>query len=240
MKSIEEYLGEIKNKRLLVVFPHPDDDVVMAGGLILKALDMGFWVTVLILTEGDKGKIYVHGRGRSLAEIRRQEEASAMSVLGVADYIMWKFDDGRLRYRSEWKDRLRGFINDTEPGVVVTYDLSGVSGHPDHISVSLEILRMFKELKSFKLLWSSFKGEMREKLTDVRVNKYLQSPDLVLDLGLVKSVRKWSSVFVHKSQNLKEFLKFSKWVLVFKAKTEWYSEAKVDKKYKYKFVKFKI
>lgn len=240
MKSIEGYLGKIKNKKLLVIFPHPDDESVMAGGLIMTALRMGFWVTVLTLTEGDKGKIYIHGKGRSVAEIRRYEEAKAMSVLGVVDWVMWKFDDGRLRTKTLWRKRLSDFVKNTEPGVVVTYDLSGVSGHPDHISVSLEVLRLFKSTKRFRLLWTSFQGAMKYKVVDTRVAKYLQDPELFLDLDVWSALRKWSSVFAHRSQNLGDFLKSSRWFLVFTARREWYSVARVTKTYKYKYVGFKL
>lgn len=240
MKSIESYLGKIKNKKLLVIFPHPDDEVVMAGGLILKALEMGYWVTVLTLTEGDRGKIHIHGRGRSVAEIRREEEAKAMSILGVADWAMWKFDDGKLCRGNRWRKQLTDFVEDTNPGIVVTYDLSGVSGHPDHISVSLEILQLARKRKSFKLLWTSFVGEMKEKIVDKRVEKYLQGPDLFLDLNLIQASKKWQSVFAHRSQNLKEFLKSPWWKLIFFSRREWYSEAGLGKKYKYRFMRFRI
>lgn len=240
MKSIDFFLKKIKNKKLLVVFPHPDDESVMAGGLIQRAMERGFEVTILTLTEGNRGKIYINGRGRSLSEIRRQEMATAMSILRVADWIMWKFEDGKLRKGFVWRSRLRSFINMTRPGIVVSYDLSGVTAHPDHISLSLELLKIYKENKSFKLLWTSFVGKRKEMMVNNKVQNYLQKPKYILELNLSESFAKWRAAYSHKSQNLFGYLKTFWWILVFGARTEWYSEAKINKKYKFKYLKFKI
>lgn len=225
---------------MLVVFPHPDDESVMAGGIIQRALILGFEVTVLTLTEGNSGKIFVTGKGRSLAEIRREEMAEAMSRLGVVDWIMWKFGDGKLRRTQKWRRRLFEFIRSTNPGIIVSYDLSGVSGHPDHISASLVVLRAVRSMDRVKLLWASFEGRMRDRVVDKRVEDYLQEPKFVLEMSLAESLAKWRAVFAHKSQNLRGFLKSPWWYLVFSARTEWYSEAEIEKKYKYRFVSFKI
>lgn len=248
MKSVDQVLKEIKEKsatggsstKMLVVFPHPDDESVMAGGMIQRAQSEGFDVTVLILTEGDRGKIHVNGRGRSVAEIRRQEMALAMSRLQVVDWIMWKFDDGKLRQKTIWRDRLKQFISDTKPGLIVTYDLSGVTGHPDHVSASLEVLRVARTMKHTRLIWVSFEGFMKEKIVDSRVKKYLQQPRYLLNLNLDEAQRKWRAVFAHRSQGLGGFLGSPWWILMFVARQEWYSEADTNEKYKYKFTKFRI
>lgn len=240
MKSINEVLGGVANKKMLVVFPHPDDESVMAGGVIQRALEMGFEVTVLTLTEGNNGKIYVSGKGRSLAEIRREEMATAMSRLGVADWVMWRFDDGKLRGTHRWREGLVDFIKSTEPGIIVSYDLSGVSGHPDHISAAILIWQTVKKMSDVKLIWTSFDGKLKNRVVDERVLEYLREPSIILDMSLKESWRKWRAVFAHKSQNLQGFLGSPWWYLVFRAKTEWYSEAVPTEKYKFKFVGFKI
>ncbi len=240
MKSIDAYLQKTENKKILFVYPHPDDESVMAGGLIQKALNIGFEVTVLTLTEGNRGKIYINGKGRSVTEIRRDEMADAMSVLKVSDWVMWKFEDGKLKKRENWRVRLRKFIEETEPDIVVTYDLSGVTGHPDHIALSLEILRLFRKTKSFKLLWTSFAGNFKNVMVDKRVSDYLVKPKFELKLRLGEARKKWQAAFAHRSQKLAGYVGSPWWILMFAARQEWYSEAKLSIKYKYRFTKFKI
>ena len=235
MRSIEEVLEKVPNKKMLVVFPHPDDESVMAGGLILRAIEKDWQVSVLTLTEGGRGKIHVHGRGRSAQEIRRAEEVTAMAHLGVTDWIMWTFEDGHLRKQKGWRGRLKRFVRMFEPGVVVSYDLSGVSAHPDHICVSHTILRLARK-KGFKLLWPAFVDE----LVDERVRKYTQKPEWKLRLTLFESIKKWKAVFANKSQRLEEFVGLPIWLAVFRRREEYFSEMKPDKKYKYRYVKFKL
>ncbi len=240
MKKIDEYLIGQTNKKMLVVFPHPDDESVMAGGLIMRAISLGFEVTVLTITEGNRGKIHVSGKGRSVAEIRREEMAQAMSLLGVSDWVMWKFDDGKLKIRNVWKKRLRKFILATNPGVIVSYDLSGVTGHPDHISLAREVLKIVRGNPQIKLLWSTFEAEWRGKIVNMAVEKYLTRAEYLMEMGLRESFKKWRGAFSHKSQGLKGFMRQPWWRLSFLARTEWYSEAKMNKKYQFRYIPFRI
>lgn len=70
------------NQRLLVVAPHPDDEVIGCGGLIKKLKDAGSKVYVLFLTNGDT-KDFTK-RGFSSGAVREKE------IEKVAKYL--KFD----------------------------------------------------------------------------------------------------------------------------------------------------
>ena len=240
MERIETFLEKIKNKKLLAVFPHPDDESVMAGGLIQRAMKLGFEVTVLTITEGNMGKIHINGKGRSVSEIRREEMALAMSRLGVADWIMWKFDDGKLRKTKRWRERLENFLRQNKYGVIVSYDLSGVSGHPDHIDLSREIIGYVRKNKPVELIWPSFLGKMREKVADKRTERYLSKPEFLLEMNFWESVKKWRAAFAHRSQSLQGFMGWSWWILSFVEKRECFARFDRNKKYKFRFVKFKI
>lgn len=239
MKNIEDFLVSIKNKKVLVVFPHPDDESVMAGGLVQRLQSLGFRVTVLSLTEGESGKIHINGRGRSIREIRSAEFARAMAVLKVSDWVMWNFSDGKLKNKQDWRKRLSVFIKQMNFGLVVSYDLSGVSGHPDHISLSRELLSLSRQNK-FGLLWVSFLGRMREIVVNKKVESYLLEPEMSLSLTLIESWRKWRAAYSHRSQALRNFLRFPWWVLFLVARREWYVLAKKNKRYPYKYPEFKI
>jgi len=238
MTDIRQYLSKFSNKKMLVVFPHPDDESVMAGGLILVALKEGWEVVVLTLTEGDSGKIYINGGGRSTREIRREEMASAMSRLGVIDWVMWRFDDGRLRKTKKWRERLNKFVEITDPSLVVTYDLSGVSGHPDHISLGLEILKLTRKRK-IHLIWPSFIEEGRV-IVDSRIRKYAQKPGLRLRMTMGESLKKWLAAFSHRSQGLRGFIGMDWYLAVLLRRNEWFAGMKPNKKYRYRYVKFRV
>lgn len=70
--------------RLLVIAPHPDDEVIGCGGLIKRVKDGGGAVFVHVLTVGDTADA-CHGRV-STARQRQDEAAAVAGFLGVDDY----------------------------------------------------------------------------------------------------------------------------------------------------------
>jgi len=97
-----------KETRLLVIAPHPDDETLIAGGLIQKSLEAGGKVKILFLTNGDGSRETVLREAKkadfspqeylSLGEQRMQEAVSAAAVLGVKkeDLVFLGFPDRGL------------------------------------------------------------------------------------------------------------------------------------------------
>jgi LmbE family N-acetylglucosaminyl deacetylase len=105
--------------RLLVIAPHPDDEVLGAGGLIQRVHEAGGTVRVIYLTDGDGYREAVtqedKGNRPSFADYRgyghrRQGEArAALGVLGLepAAAVFLSFPDGGLcrLVRTNWSER---------------------------------------------------------------------------------------------------------------------------------------
>ncbi|MEZ6194179.1 MAG: PIG-L deacetylase family protein [Planctomycetota bacterium] len=80
---------------LLVVAPHPDDEVIGAGGLILAHRDADAPVHVTVMTDGRLGDF--DGRhGEGYVERRREECRAAAIALGGAETEFLDFPDGGL------------------------------------------------------------------------------------------------------------------------------------------------
>jgi LmbE family N-acetylglucosaminyl deacetylase len=79
--------------RLLVVVPHPDDDILSTAGVIQQALDNGLPVKVVFLTNGDYNETSFalyrkeitldQTEALRLGETRREEALAAQGILGV-------------------------------------------------------------------------------------------------------------------------------------------------------------
>ena len=92
VKPIPEFTG---NDRVLILAPHPDDEVVAAGGVIQKALKAKAKIKVLFLTNGDHNEpafiIYEKrltmrkGEFIHMGQVRRKESLDAVKVLGLAE-----------------------------------------------------------------------------------------------------------------------------------------------------------
>ncbi len=86
-------MGGVQWKRILVVAPHPDDESLAAGGLIVRARRAGADVRVIYLTDGESNglpqryierRLIIRNADRERWAARRQSEAiSALNVLGI-------------------------------------------------------------------------------------------------------------------------------------------------------------
>lgn len=74
---------------ILVVAPHPDDEVLMAAGAISRAKEEGRRVAVAVVTNGDRTCLRDGFR-------REQESTSGLSKLGVTDVYFLGYSDGTL------------------------------------------------------------------------------------------------------------------------------------------------
>ncbi|WP_375399416.1 PIG-L family deacetylase [uncultured Amnibacterium sp.] len=120
--------------RLVVLAAHPDDETLMAGGLIATAAARDVPVHVVVATCGEAS----HPRSptwtpQALAAEREREVRQAVAVLAPqASVTLLRLPDGRLR---EHADDLRAGIADLiQPGDTVVSTWRG-DRHPDHETV---------------------------------------------------------------------------------------------------------
>lgn len=125
-----------KFRRVLVIFPHADDEVITCGGFLHRLSRSGATVTLVILTKGERGTPDAT-RDDTLKAIRVREAQASTSALGIANYIQEDLGDGDLYQR---KPALAAVIAATiereKPDLLLTYDLAGFYGHADHIACS--------------------------------------------------------------------------------------------------------
>jgi len=132
---------------------HPDDEVIQTGGVLSKAADAGEHVVVVTATDGAEGEIHNYDDPDAikpiLAQVRAEEMAASMAVLGVENQVFLGYrDSGMMGEESNthpdafWQadfmeavGRLVRQIRLHTPEVLVIYDPYGGYGHPDHINV---------------------------------------------------------------------------------------------------------
>src|SRR5713226_5905801 len=89
-----------KGKTILVFTPHPDDDTFGCGGTLALLAKNGNRIFIAIYTNDDKGSYDLDMNSQRLAVIRKAEEESACSTLGIPkENILWMgHHDGMLEY----------------------------------------------------------------------------------------------------------------------------------------------
>lgn len=240
MKDIKEFLEETKNKKLLAIFAHPDDETMSCGGLLLTAKKLGYQTTVFTITKGGAGQMHIHPHGKTTKQVRTIELQRATSILGVNQLILDDFDDGKLQEQeSDWSKVVKQIIEKVDPGIVVTWDPSGWTGHPDHIMTSIVTKDILSKKKEIALLWPVGNPEEKFWMND-EVRHIMPKPDFNLQLTKVIRMKLYRAASQYKSQRFsnKKFGQILR--IVFHWKQEWYHMVDFQKEYKHKFVRFDI
>lgn len=174
-QQVEPFEVSAPTGKLLVIAPHPDDEIIGPGGTLLKAAAQGAEITVLFLTSGRAGD----------QDVREAEaQAVAEQMGGKAEF---------LRYLPEQipeDDAAVGRLADAvaahgKDGVFVTFLLDD---HPDHRFAS-------------KLLYRAFKQGKVDAKTPVWAYQVYTAvlPSAVVDITAVAG-RKKELIALHKSQ----------------------------------------
>jgi len=135
-------------RELCAVFAHPDDESFSIGGTLAKYADAGVQTTLITATRGEAGE--VAGREMApdeLAELRERELRTAADVLGVHHLRLLGLPDGQLA--NSFDDlcaSIKRALAEIRPHVLITEDARGITGHPDHISVTHAVIRVFDDL----------------------------------------------------------------------------------------------
>ena len=137
--SLLAIMGEAQ--RLVVVAPHPDDEVLACGGLLAMQARRGGRVLVIGVTDGERSHADIAGIDASaLAAQRITERLEGARRLGFQsdNVIGLRLPDAALdRFAHRLAARLEGLLTKTDL-VVSTWRLDG---HPDHDASGLATAR---------------------------------------------------------------------------------------------------
>jgi len=132
--------------RLVVLAPHPDDEVLACGALLAQHLAERQPARVIAATDGEASHGTLADDARTgLAACRRAEQVASVAALGLpaAALQRWGLPDGLLRSRGdELEQRLTSLL---QPGdcLVTTWSHDG---HPDHEACGTAALRVAARL----------------------------------------------------------------------------------------------
>ena len=146
--------------RLLACFAHPDDEAFPVGGALAAHAARGVEIRLVTTTSGEEGEIRQEGAAtrETLGSIRRIELACAVRALGLSAHTVWDYrDSGMAGWPSnkhpnafikapanEIVEQLVAEIRRFRPQVVLTFDPTGLYGHPDHIAICQHTTKAFR------------------------------------------------------------------------------------------------
>lgn len=187
---------------VLVLAPHPDDDVFGCGSTIAKLKKSGAKIAVAYFCDGSGGvpekspeKLQQRNekaelgenivKDKNLVEIRKTEAKNAGQILNISEQIFFGYPDGKLAAGTSVAKAFSDLIERVKPDIIFTP--SFLDNHPDHRSVNEILVNCPSTLFKADLpIWAY------EVWTPIFINRIIKiNPELEL---------KQSAIAAHRSQ----------------------------------------
>jgi len=121
---------------VLILAPHPDDEVFGCAGAIMQHVSQNDSVQVVIVTDGSAAIIHPNTDSRiKYIETRQQESCKAAQVLGYGTPEFWGIADRSLECNDNLIEQLVNYIQEKQISLV--YAPSVMEIHPDHYALAM-------------------------------------------------------------------------------------------------------
>ncbi|WP_062153696.1 PIG-L deacetylase family protein [Beggiatoa leptomitoformis] len=130
---------------VLVLAPHPDDEVFGCGGAIMQHVAQGDKVWVIILTDGSAATQHVDETAKlHYIQTRQTESRAAANILGYGEPLFWGIPDRYLQCEPTLVKKLQLFIETHHIQRVYAPSLAEI--HPDHYACAQLALALLKQV----------------------------------------------------------------------------------------------
>lgn len=129
-RSLERFASEAyRGRTVLVLAPHPDDELLGCGGTTIRLAAAGARVIVLHATDGSEAASLLHAPDDVRRTVRVQEARDVADALGL-EAVFWGESNAAFRERPELVTKLAALLRERQPSLVFTPFVTDV--HPDH------------------------------------------------------------------------------------------------------------
>ncbi|AKM82101.1 TPA: PIG-L family deacetylase [Candidatus Berkelbacteria bacterium] len=146
-----EEINDLLYEKVLVLAPHPDDEVFGIGGALKKLSKNGSKIMVVYFCDGSAGTDGRTKKDPKLAAIRRKEVKKSAKILGIRKQIFFGFEDGNLKADKIIVKALSKLIEEFKPDII--FVPSFLDNHPDHRAVN-KILMSLNKLDQYLEIWA--------------------------------------------------------------------------------------
>jgi LmbE family N-acetylglucosaminyl deacetylase len=174
--------ANLRGERLLVLAPHPDDEVIGCGGVVAQHLAERRTVRVVVATNGAQA---------GEAAQREEESRRGLSLLGPADVRFLRFPDrGLVDAGDALLDVLRNELNDFKPDLILVP--SPIEIHPDHLALAQAFCALLQRDEAL------FAELAIARVAFYEVGQPLR-PNAIVDISDVAEA-KYAAIAAHQSQ----------------------------------------
>ena len=193
---------DLRGEGLLVLAPHPDDEVIGCGGLIALHVREGRQVRVVVVTDGAEA---------GNATVREEESRRALRLLGNIQCDFLGFHDRRLAEESDaLKNRMREILIDFKPDLIAVP--SPVEIHPDHAALARAFVELTQQDESLFATLAVARVAFYEVSYPIR-------PNTLLDITSVADL-KYAAIRAHQSQlDMRDYVSYARGLNAYRAMT---------------------
>lgn len=178
MKQIASAADIAQLGSIMSIWAHPDDETFCCAALMAAAASNGQEVSCVTATKGEAG---VRDTSRwpkeRLGDIRVHEVEKALQILGVKKHHWLGYGDGACNQVDfdEAVTQLATLIMQQKPDTILTFGSDGMTGHPDHTTVSRWVEAATRRVEKRPQVYHAV--ELRENYEN-----YLKQADEKLDI----------------------------------------------------------
>lgn len=129
-------------KRVLVLAPHPDDEVFGCGGAIMRHVAQGVLVHVVVVSDGAHGVPADERHNYALQRQGESEEAAKILSYGVP--VFWSYRDREVCYGEKLVREILAAINEMQVDLI--YAPSIWEAHPDHRALGMAVVEAVRRI----------------------------------------------------------------------------------------------
>jgi LmbE family N-acetylglucosaminyl deacetylase len=191
--------ARLRGERLLVLAPHPDDEVIACGGLLAQHIRERRAVRVVVATDGAQA---------GDAALREEESRRALDLLGGAEVAFLRFPDRQLG--PEIVPRLADLLRDFKPDLILAP--SPIEIHPDHLALAVALCEVIQRDESL------FADLAVARVAFCEVGQPLR-PNAIVDITDVAEL-KYAAIAAHASQAaVRDYVAYARGLNAYRAMT---------------------
>lgn len=135
--------------RAIGIFAHPDDEAIIMGGSLIQLAALGWETHLICATRGEASTAYDRDyvKAEDLGPVRTQELLKAAELLGVHHVHFMDYMDATLEAQNETEavQKLADLLNVLQPELIYTFEVNGISHHPDHKTIHRWVMKLLSE-----------------------------------------------------------------------------------------------
>jgi len=135
-----------EGSRVMVLSPHPDDDIYGCGGTLHKHHRAGDHIVSVYMTDGSKGGSEFETEEQIIL-VRRKEAQKAADIIGIHRLVFMDNEDSKLSPDKKTISDLAALMKEEQPDIVYVPFL--IDFHPDHLATNDILIEAIKGYKDF-------------------------------------------------------------------------------------------